>query len=145
MELPVEVFTLGQIQSHPNAIVIDAKDAAVTKVTWSQDGQSMGEMTKVETVTAPVAKEEGAHNFYVAVPAPGAEKVTVSVKAKGGKGTYDLDLTDVVDAQAHRSGMGLMPENSLPAVKNALDLGANTLEMDLCVTKDGKVVLSHDP
>ena len=145
VELPVEVFTLGQIQSHPNAIVIDAKDAAVTVVTWNQDGQSMGEMTKVENVIAPVAKEEGAHNFYVAVPAPGAEKITVSVKAKGGKGTYELDLTDVVDAQAHRSGMGLMPENSLPAVKNALDLGANTLEMDLCVTKDGKVVLSHDP
>ena len=144
VELPVEVFTLGQIQSHPNAIVIDAKDAAVTAVTWSQDGQVMGEMTKVANVTAPVAKEEGAHNFYFAVPSPDAEKVVVSVKAKGGKGTYELDLTEVVDAQAHRSGMGLMPENSIPAIKNSLDLGANTLEMDLCVTKDGKVILSHD-
>ena len=40
--------------------------------------------------------------------------------------------------------MGLYPENSIPAMKNSLDLGVNTLEMDLCVTKDGKVILSHD-
>lgn len=49
-----------------------------------------------------------------------------------------------VDVQAHRGGMGLYPEESLVAMKNAVDLGVNTLEMDLCITKDGKVVLSHD-
>lgn len=144
-ELPVDVLTLGQTQSHPNAIVIDVKDAAVQEVVWLQDGVAMGEMTKVEKVIAPVAKEEGAHNFYIAVPGPDAETVSVVVKAKGGKFNCELDLTQIVDAQAHRGGMGLMPENSIPAMKNALDLGVNTLEMDLCVTKDGKVVLSHDP
>ena len=49
-----------------------------------------------------------------------------------------------VDVQAHRGGMGLMPENTLAAMINAVDLGVNTLEMDLAVTSDGKVVLSHD-
>ena len=49
-----------------------------------------------------------------------------------------------VDVQAHRGGMGLYPEESLAAMKNAVDLGVNTLEMDLCITQDGEVILSHD-
>ena len=50
----------------------------------------------------------------------------------------------IVDVQAHRGGMGLMPANTLEAMKNAVDLGVNTLEMDIVVTKDKKVILSHD-
>ena len=42
--LPVDVLTLGQVQSHPNAIVVDVKDAVVTDITWSQDGQVMGQV-----------------------------------------------------------------------------------------------------
>ena len=49
-----------------------------------------------------------------------------------------------VDVQAHRGGMGLYPEESLEAMINSVNLGVNTLEMDLCITKDKKVVLSHD-
>ena len=50
----------------------------------------------------------------------------------------------VTDVQAHRGGMGLYPEESLAAMLNAVDLGVNTLEMDLCITQDREVVLSHD-
>lgn len=50
----------------------------------------------------------------------------------------------VTDVQAHRGGMGLYPEESLEAMINAVELGVNTLEMDLCITKDRQVVLSHD-
>ena len=50
----------------------------------------------------------------------------------------------VVEVEAHRGGMGLYPEETLPAMLNAVKLGVNTLEMDLCVTQDKKVVLSHD-
>ena len=50
----------------------------------------------------------------------------------------------VIDVEAHRGGMGLYPEESLPAMLNSVKLGVNTLEMDLCITKDKKVVLSHD-
>ena len=50
----------------------------------------------------------------------------------------------VTDVHAHRGGMGLYPEESLAAMLNAVDLGVNTLEMDLCVTQDKEVVLSHD-
>ena len=50
----------------------------------------------------------------------------------------------VIDVEAHRGGMGLYPEETLPAMLNAVKLGVNTLEMDLCVTQDKKVILSHD-
>lgn len=49
-----------------------------------------------------------------------------------------------IDVQAHRGGAGLMPENTIPAMKNAIDLGVNTVEFDLQVTSDGKVVVNHD-
>ena len=47
-------------------------------------------------------------------------------------------------SEAHRGGRGLMPENSIPAMKNAIDLGITTLEMDTHISSDGKVFLSHD-
>ena len=37
-----------------------------------------------------------------------------------------------------------MPENTIPAMKNALDLDVNTLEFDLQLSSDGQVVVSHD-
>ena len=49
-----------------------------------------------------------------------------------------------IDVQAHRGGAGLMPENTIPAMQNALDLGVNTLEFDLHLSQDGQVVVSHD-
>ena len=38
-----------------------------------------------------------------------------------------------------------MPENTIPAMIKAIDLGANTLEMDICFTKDKEALVSHDP
>lgn len=48
------------------------------------------------------------------------------------------------DKQGHRGCRGLMPENTIPAMIRALDLGVTTLEMDVVISKDKKVVLSHD-
>ncbi len=50
----------------------------------------------------------------------------------------------VFDFEAHRGGRGLMPENTIAAMKNAIDLNATTLELDLQISKDKKVVVSHD-
>lgn len=49
------------------------------------------------------------------------------------------------DKEAHRGGRGLMPENTIPAMLHAIDLGVTTLEMDAVITKDGRVILSHEP
>jgi len=50
---------------------------------------------------------------------------------------------DTFDEQAHRGGRGLMPENTILSQKNAIDYGS-TLEMDLQMSKDQKIVVSHD-
>lgn len=51
----------------------------------------------------------------------------------------------VFDKQGHRGCRGLMPENTIPAMITALNLGVNTLEMDIVFTKDKKAILSHEP
>ncbi len=49
------------------------------------------------------------------------------------------------DLQGHRGCRGLMPENSWPAFEKALEMGVTTLEMDVVISKDGQVVVSHEP
>ena len=49
------------------------------------------------------------------------------------------------DLQGHRGFRGLMPENTIEGFLMALDSGVTTLEMDVVVTSDGKVVVSHEP
>jgi glycerophosphoryl diester phosphodiesterase len=49
-----------------------------------------------------------------------------------------------IDRQGHRGCRGLMPENTNPAMLKAIDLGVTTLEMDVVISKDRKVVVSHD-
>ena len=49
------------------------------------------------------------------------------------------------ELQAHRGARGLMPENTLPAFAYALSIGVTTLELDTVITKDGVVVVSHNP
>lgn len=46
--------------------------------------------------------------------------------------------------EGHRGTRGLMPENTLPAMYKAVDLGVNTVEVDVVFSKDGQVVISHD-
>lgn len=50
-----------------------------------------------------------------------------------------------IDIQGHRGARGLMPENTIPAFLYAVDLGVTTLELDLVVSKDGELVVSHEP
>lgn len=49
------------------------------------------------------------------------------------------------DLQGHRGCRGLYPENTIPAFLHAIDLDVNTLEMDLAVTRDGQLLVSHEP
>ncbi len=48
------------------------------------------------------------------------------------------------DLQAHRGGRALAPENTLAAFDNAMNLGVSTLELDVGLTADGVLVISHD-
>ncbi len=59
--------------------------------------------------------------------------------------TYYTSAQQNLDIQGHRGCRGLMPENTIPAMKKALDLGVTTLEMDISISKDLQAVISHDP
>ncbi|MGW8121165.1 glycerophosphodiester phosphodiesterase [Roseivirga echinicomitans] len=50
-----------------------------------------------------------------------------------------------LDIQGHRGARGLMPENSIPAFMKALEESVTTLELDVVITKDKQVLVSHDP
>jgi len=49
------------------------------------------------------------------------------------------------DWQGHRGCRGLLPENTVPAFLKALDYNVKTLEMDAAISKDGQVIISHEP
>ena len=56
-----------------------------------------------------------------------------------------MQTTKHFDKEGHRGCRGLLPENTIAAMKKAVDLGVTTLEMDAVITQDGQVVLSHEP
>lgn len=55
-----------------------------------------------------------------------------------------LTAAQAFDIQAHRGGRGLWPENTLQAFDQAITLGVTTLELDIALTADDVVVVSHD-
>jgi len=69
---------------------------------------------------------------------------TLFLAILGGLFTSNAAAQQSIDVQAHRGGMALMPENTIPAMINAVKLGAKTLELDCIITADQQVVVSHD-
>jgi glycerophosphoryl diester phosphodiesterase len=56
-----------------------------------------------------------------------------------------LAQTPPFDLEGHRGCRGIMPENTVPAFLKALDLGVSTLELDVVISADQQVVVSHEP
>lgn len=52
---------------------------------------------------------------------------------------------DSFDLQGHRGARGLAPENTIPSFLKAIDYGVDTIEFDLVVTGDRKILISHEP
>jgi glycerophosphoryl diester phosphodiesterase len=52
---------------------------------------------------------------------------------------------DVFDFQGHRGGRDARPENTLISFAYGMEIGETTLEMDMQMTKDGHIVISHNP
>jgi len=50
-----------------------------------------------------------------------------------------------IELQGHRGGRGLWPENSIYGFFKAIELGVDVIEMDVVVTGDNKILVSHDP
>ena len=51
----------------------------------------------------------------------------------------------VIELQGHRGARGVLPENSIPGFRQAVSDGADCLELDIAKTRDGKIVITHDP
>lgn len=56
-----------------------------------------------------------------------------------------LHAADRIEVQGHRGARARRPENTIPAFQYAIDNGVDVLELDMNVTKDGVLVVSHDP
>ena len=78
-----------------------------------------------------------------------ANKGTETVESSGGETTppppKQVLNPQGIDLQGHRGCRGLLPENSIPAMERALELGMTTLELDVVITKDHQVLVSHEP
>ncbi len=47
--------------------------------------------------------------------------------------------------QGHRGARGYLPENTIQSCCRAIELGVDGLEIDVCVSKDNQIVVSHEP
>ncbi|WP_433719252.1 glycerophosphodiester phosphodiesterase family protein [Actinoplanes sp. CA-051413] len=66
------------------------------------------------------------------------------VPVLAGPGTAQASPAARFDLQAHRGGIGLTTEESLEGFAKALRLGVSTLELDTQLTRDRRVVVTHD-
>ena len=162
----VEFIDLGQSMYHPNSALANVWDYDPDwKVEWWQDGQYMGDAVKVPDVSPTYIKaineafeksgkeiprykrpRRNIHYFAANPTSQYAGKIDFKVTAPDGREWTHTSVMEhgYIDVQAHRGGAGLMPENTLSSMANAIALGVNTLELDLHVSRDSQVVVSHD-
>ena len=65
-------------------------------------------------------------------------------QAAGTEQASGKDIKLPFDIEAHRGGRALFPENTLVSFANALSMGVTTLELDIGMTRDGAIVVSHE-
>jgi glycerophosphoryl diester phosphodiesterase len=56
-----------------------------------------------------------------------------------------LGMAVEIQVHGHRGARAVLPENTLPAFEYAIEAGADAIELDLAVTRDNVLVVSHDP
>src|SRR3954468_14407540 len=59
--------------------------------------------------------------------------------------TVSLCGAERIEVHGHRGARAFRPENTIPAFEYAIAQGVDVLELDMAVTKDGVIVVSHDP
>lgn len=159
----LKLYDRGQVVQQPNAVVAKIWNWDPNwKVHWFEDEKPMGEMTQVQAydpdylrylhqqnpsqdvLTSDNKKELESYFFFAAQPSPGCKVIRVVATDDFGRQFSQQIELQAIDVEAHRGGSGLMPENTLESMLNAVKMGANTLELDLHITQDGKVIVVHD-
>ncbi|MGD9929457.1 MAG: calcineurin-like phosphoesterase C-terminal domain-containing protein [Mangrovibacterium sp.] len=157
------LFDKGNFVNQANAVVAKIWNwDSNWKVEWFEDGKAKGEMKQVSAQDpeylrylqqrsdkgkkeVPAFKRSVESFFYfTAYPSLDAKKVKVVATDRFGN-SYEQEIElRSIDVQAHRGGTGLMPENTTEAMLNAVEMGVNTLELDLRITEDNQVIVAHD-
>ena len=70
--------------------------------------------------------------------------VYMAFDALFGKKGYGQQRIGELVVVAHRGGAGMAPENSLTCIRKGLESGADMIEIDIHLTKDGEIVVCHD-
>lgn len=71
--------------------------------------------------------------------------VLYSCKSKTDEEKEAISPEAIVQIQGHRGDRGNFPENSIPAFISAVKKGVDVIELDVVISKDKKVVVSHEP
>lgn len=146
------LYDKGDFGTQPGYIVANIWDYdPACKVEWYQDGKLMGTMQRFTGVdfefgsrTLAAGRPANTSHLFRCKPVGNYKEIKVVMTNRFGRTVSDV-IRPRVSVIAHRGGAGLYPENTIEAMLNAVKLGVTDLEMDLHVTKDGVVVVSHDP
>ena len=84
--------------------------------------------------------------FSCATPSDKAGQPSTTEKIMDTSSKTNTRINEKIDWQGHRGCRGIMPENSLPAFLKALEFPEiSTLELDIAISKEKKVIVSHEP
>jgi len=148
----MKLYDKGEFSTQADCVVANVWDAdSKTTVEWWQDGKPMGKMEQFVDVDEgynsrykKYKEDSKTPHLFRCRPFGLYKEIKVVVTDRFGR-----SFTDYIRPQtrviAHRGGAGLYPENTIDAMLNAIDLGVRDLEMDMHITKDSVVVVSHDP
>ena len=70
--------------------------------------------------------------------------MSLSVLTLGSRCQQNPDVASL-NIQGHRGARGVLPENSVPGFVYATEQGCTTLELDVVISKDDRIVVSHEP
>lgn len=73
--------------------------------------------------------------IYLAYPA------TLNLFTERGYNKNELEHMEII---AHRGGASIGPENTLACYRKGIEAGADMIEIDIHLTKDGKIIVCHD-
>lgn len=144
---------LAKIQA---AIAQNARDAAEAAVTYPATPQDAPAAEKTPAAPCPAAcpgaDQSGA---AAAAPAPAAPAATAPAAPDSTKeeAAFMANAKDAPAAAmtykpavaAHRGASGYVPEHTLPAKTMAYALGPDFIEQDVIMSKDGVLMIMHDP
>lgn len=148
----LKLYAKGDFATQPDCVVANVWDAdSKTRVEWFMDGQKMGQMERFTDVDEgynsrykKYKEDSRTPHLYRCRPEGDYKEIKVVATDRFGR-SFTATTTRQPRVIAHRGGAGLYPENTIEAMLNAVNIGVRDLEMDMHITKDSVVVVSHDP